>query len=218
MLNAFGTSNGPPHWSHFSRLVFRRTVDTRVFHGILTSLPLRFPHAGVGSKQNGTAGITPFRNGFQSDVREHGPPIIAKSRGSESSRLGLVSGITEIHFLQDGRLVNRMRVEPLRRYVQEPDTDLTLRFDFTQDGAAVQGTLYEMSMMFMCPSGMPLRDTRIYIRCPDVSTQVYHALLPAVSFHRCIFPFADPLPSYAASFLTPYIICILPFCFRPGTL
>ena len=218
MLSTSGTSNGSLEWSRVCKLVLHRTVDTRVLHGILTSLPLCCLQAEADGKQNRITEIKAFRNGSTSIVREQSHPVNAKSQIPELTRLGLVSGITGIHLLQGGRLVNRMRIEPPQRYVQELDTDLTLRFDFTQDDAAVQATLYEVSMMLKRPSGMSLRDTKIILRCSFVSTQVYHVLIPAVSLMPCTFSFAYPVPSYAASFLTPYIICISPCCFRPKTL
>jgi hypothetical protein len=205
----------PPEWKRVCKLVIHRPVDTTVFHGILTTLSLRCylvrrPQITAPGKVNGSADVKPFRNGIKPEAVESAHSVGIKPQIPEL-RLGVINGITEIHFLPRGRLANRSRCEPRRRYVHQHDTDLSLRLDFTRDDAAVQATLYELSLLFKRPPGMPLKDTKIHLRCPDITTQVYHALVLAVSLSAWCWNCADCSPRrFAASCLTQFTIFTLP--------
>lgn len=189
----------PPEYKRDCTLVIHRPVDTAVFHGILTTLPLRCwlsaedaldaaPRRHIGGESKTDLmryGISPAAvvNGVAPVKQESVAPTDPPAKEPKLTRMGLVNGITEIRFLPPGRLVNRTRSTPGKRYYHH-GTDLSLSLGFIQDDRTVQCTLYELALLFkrdQPTEPVPTKDTQRRLSCCDVSTRVYHALVLAVS-------------------------------------
>jgi hypothetical protein len=186
----------PPEYKRECALVVHQPVDTAVFHGILTTLPLKCwsvekvkeapngrgrVNAGWNGRSNGS-GVN-GTNGVVHVKLENAGPATVQYEEPELSVIGLVNGITVIRFLPAGRLVDRKRANLAVRYYHRLPTELSLLLEFTQDDRTVQCTLYELSQLFKRPTGNPpnAADSQMRLWCNDVSTRVYHALVLAVS-------------------------------------
>lgn len=217
----------PPDYRRECALVVHQPVDTAVFHGILTTLPLKCwpmekvkevlkgPRMGQskvdagwnrtnGAAVNGTNGVVHVKQ------ENTGSGSVPPAEEPKLSIVGLVNGITDIRFLPAGRLVDRKRANLAARYYHRLPTELSLRLEFTQDDRTVQCTLYELSQLFKQQTGKPATpaDTQMRLWCNDVSTRVYHALVLAVSALEPSLSVAKVQPRrYAASSPTPITTC-----------